>query len=68
MPPGDPQAAAAALDRLCAIRRLPTRLGAGALAHAADLTWDRRAEKIAAFLEARLSAAIAAASRRPSAL
>ena len=53
-PPGDPQAAAAALDRL-RDPALAERLGAAARAHAADLTWDRRAEKIAAFLEARLS-------------
>lgn len=53
VPPGNPEAAAAALDRL----RDPTlaqRLGANALAHAQDLTWDRRAEKIHAFLERRL--------------
>ncbi len=55
VPPGDPQAAAAALDRL-RDPALAERLGAAALAHAADLTWDRRAEKIAAFLERRLGA------------
>jgi glycosyltransferase involved in cell wall biosynthesis len=54
VPPGDPQAAAAALDRL-RDPALAARLGANARAHAADLTWDRRAEKIADFLAARLS-------------
>ena len=53
VPPGDPQAAAEALDRL-RDPALAARLGANALAHAGDLTWDRRAERIAAFLEARL--------------
>lgn len=53
VPPGDPEAAAAALDRL-RDRALAQRLGANALAHAQDLTWDRRAEKIHAFLERRL--------------
>lgn len=52
--PGDPQAAAAALDRL-RDPALAERLGAGALASAAGLSWDSRAEKIAAFLESRLS-------------
>jgi glycosyltransferase involved in cell wall biosynthesis len=51
--PGDPQAAAAALDRL-RDPALAARLGANALAHAGDLTWDRRAERIADFLKARL--------------
>ena len=55
VPPADPEAAAAALDRL-RDPALAGRLGANALAHAADLTWDRRAGKIAEFLESRLSA------------
>jgi glycosyltransferase involved in cell wall biosynthesis len=53
VPPGDPEAAAAALDRL-RDPDLAARLGANALGHAGDLTWDHRAERIAAFLEARL--------------
>jgi len=55
VPPGDPRAAAAALDRMLNDPALAARLGAAALAQAQELTWDRRAEKIAAFLEARLS-------------
>ena len=55
VPPGDPQAAAAALDRL-RDPALARQLGANALAYAADLTWDSRAAKIADFLEARLRA------------
>jgi glycosyltransferase involved in cell wall biosynthesis len=54
VPPGEPEAAAAALDRL-RDPELAQRLGENARRHAADLTWDRRAEKIAAFLEERLS-------------
>jgi glycosyltransferase involved in cell wall biosynthesis len=54
VPPGDPAAAAAAIDRL-RDPALAARLGANALAHGADLTWDSRAAKIHAFLEARLS-------------
>jgi glycosyltransferase involved in cell wall biosynthesis len=53
VPPGDPRAAALALDRL-RDRPLAERLGANALAHAGDLTWDNRAERIADFLEPRL--------------
>jgi len=55
VPPGDPEAAAAALDRL-RDPALAATLSANARAHAADLTWDRRAAKIADFLERRLSA------------
>jgi glycosyltransferase involved in cell wall biosynthesis len=55
VPPGDPRAAAAALDRMLGDPALAARLGAAASAQAGELTWDRRAEKIAAFLEARLS-------------
>jgi glycosyltransferase involved in cell wall biosynthesis len=54
VPPGDPGAAAAALDRLRA-PALAARLGAAAYARSADLTWDKRAEKIEAFLKARLN-------------
>lgn len=55
VPPGDPAAAAAALDRL-RDPALAARLGAATYALSAELTWDRRAEKIEAFLGARLSA------------
>jgi glycosyltransferase involved in cell wall biosynthesis len=55
VPPGDPVAAAAALDRLHE-PELAVRLGAAAHALSGELTWDRRAEKIEAFLKARLSA------------
>jgi glycosyltransferase involved in cell wall biosynthesis len=55
VPPGDPAAAAAALDRLRA-PALAARLGAAAYARSTELTWDARAEKIEAFLRARLSA------------
>ena len=55
IPPGAPGAAAAAVDRLRE-PALAARLGAAARALAATLTWDARAEKIEAFLKARLSA------------
>ena len=55
VPPGDPEAAAAALDRLRE-PALAARLGAAAYARSGELTWDRRAEKIEAFLTRRLSA------------
>lgn len=54
VPPGDPAAAAAALDRL-RDPALAARLGAAAYARSGELTWDRRAEKIEAFLKAGLS-------------
>ena len=50
VPPGDPAAAAAALDRL-RDPALAARLGASAYARSAELTWDARAEKIHGFLE-----------------
>jgi glycosyltransferase involved in cell wall biosynthesis len=55
VPPGDPEAAAAALDRLRE-PALAARLGAAAYARSGELTWDRRAEKIEAFLARRLNA------------
>lgn len=55
VPPGDPEVAAVALDRLRE-PALAARLGAAALARSADLTWDARAEKIETFLSARLNA------------
>ena len=55
VPPGDPTAAAAALDRLLSNGALAARLGAAALARSRGLTWDARARAIASFLEERLS-------------
>jgi glycosyltransferase involved in cell wall biosynthesis len=54
VPPGDPEAAAAALDRLHD-PALAARLGASAYARSAELTWDARAEKIHLFLERALA-------------
>lgn len=54
VPPGEPEAAARALDRVLADPKLAARLSQGALALARELTWDRRAEKIQGFLEGRL--------------
>lgn len=54
VPPDDPAAAAAALDRL-RDPALAARLGANAHARSADLTWDARAEKIHGFLAERLA-------------
>jgi glycosyltransferase involved in cell wall biosynthesis len=56
VPPGRPDLASAALDRILNEPGLAARLSANALARAATLTWDSRAARIAAFLEARLSA------------
>lgn len=56
VPPDDPLAAAAALDRILHEPDLADRLGRSARDSARGLTWDRRAEKIEAFLETRLSA------------
>ena len=54
VPPRAPEAAIRALDCILGDSILADRLGAGALASARELTWDRRAEKIEAFLEARI--------------
>jgi glycosyltransferase involved in cell wall biosynthesis len=54
VPAGAPEVAALALDRILGDSALADRLGAGALASARELTWDRRAEKIQAFLVDRL--------------
>jgi glycosyltransferase involved in cell wall biosynthesis len=62
VPPDDPHAAAAALDRLLGEPALAARLSAGALASAHELTWDRRATRIQAFLQAGLMAAASRAS------
>jgi glycosyltransferase involved in cell wall biosynthesis len=56
VPPDRPDLAAAALDRLLADPALAARLGDNAARQARSLTWDRRAARIAAFLDARLSA------------
>jgi glycosyltransferase involved in cell wall biosynthesis len=53
VPPDDPAAAAAALERL-RDPALAARLGASAYARSAELTWDARAEKIHGFLQERM--------------
>ncbi|HEY6815381.1 MAG TPA: glycosyltransferase family 4 protein [Croceibacterium sp.] len=78
--PDRPDAAAEGLDRLLGDPALAARLSAEALRLAEGLTWDRRAETIAGFLQARLAqrslsastltpidAAIAGAAQAPSA-
>lgn len=55
VPPGRPELAAAALDRLLKDSRLAARLGEAARASSRSLTWDRRAERILAFLKERLN-------------
>ncbi len=57
VPPDDPKAAAAALDRILGDPALARRLGGNAARTALDLTWDARAERIAAFLAGRLAGA-----------
>lgn len=66
VPPGRPELAAAALDRLLGEPGLAARLGANALRLSGRLSWDGRAEKISAFLERRLRAtdAIRGAAQR----
>ena len=64
VPPDCPAAAAAALDRLLADDALAARLSNSALQLSADLSWDRRAEKISAFLQMRLTAIAEAAAQR----
>ena len=54
--PGRPEAAASALDRILADPALAARLGEAGARTAATLSWDARAERIAAFLEERLAA------------
>lgn len=56
VPPDDPAAAAAGLDRLLGDPALRRRLGEAAARLAAGLTWDKRAERISIFLERRLAA------------
>lgn len=54
VPPDDPPRAAAALDRILADTAFAATLSSGARRLAAQLTWDRRAERISAFLRERL--------------
>jgi glycosyltransferase involved in cell wall biosynthesis len=56
VPPDDPAAAAVGLDRLLGDPALRQRLGEAAARLSAGLTWDKRAERISAFLERRLAA------------
>lgn len=56
VPPDDPALAAAALDRVLADAALADRLAAHARLRSEALTWDARAARIGAFLEARLDA------------
>jgi glycosyltransferase involved in cell wall biosynthesis len=67
VPAGDAAAAAAALRRIVAEPALAGRLAAGGLASAATLTWDHRAARIHAFLEARLAAVRASEGSPPAA-
>ncbi|MEA3064059.1 MAG: hypothetical protein QOJ27_494 [Sphingomonadales bacterium] len=55
VPPDRPEAAAAALDRILADAPLAARLAEQAAKTAATLSWDARAERIAAFLAERLA-------------
>ena len=55
VPAGEPDAAAAGLDRLLGDSALAAQLSENASQLSADLTWDRRAERIGEFLEARLA-------------
>lgn len=64
VPPDRPEAAAVALDHILADRDLADRLGQRAAATAARLTWDKRSERIAAFLAGRLASALRLLSRR----
>lgn len=56
VPPDDPEAAAAGLDRLIADTALARDLGENGRLLAKGLSWDDRAERISAFLERRLEA------------
>jgi len=53
--PDEPGAAAAGLDRLLGDAALSARIAGGALRLSAGLGWDARADRIAAFLQARLA-------------
>jgi glycosyltransferase involved in cell wall biosynthesis len=56
VPPDDPRMAVVALDELLGNRALATKLATTARTEAQALSWDRRAEKIEAFLLERLAA------------
>lgn len=56
VPAGNVDTTVAALRELAGDPRRTDRLGAGAFATAADLTWDARATRIAAFLHRRVQA------------
>lgn len=56
LPPDRPEAAAAALDRILGDAALAARLGENGARTAAALSWDSRAQRIAAFLAERLGA------------
>ncbi|MBO9498056.1 MAG: glycosyltransferase family 4 protein [Novosphingobium sp.] len=60
--PDDPQAAAAALDELLGDGALAGRLAEAARREAQELSWDRRAERIEAFLNERLARITAASA------
>jgi glycosyltransferase involved in cell wall biosynthesis len=64
VPAGDPEAAVAGLDRLLGDADLAARLSANAGRLAEGLTWDRRAQRIGRFLEARLSEVLRPPPRR----
>jgi glycosyltransferase involved in cell wall biosynthesis len=53
--PDRPELAAVALDRLLGNSRLAASLSANALELAAGLSWDQRAQRVAAFLQQRLA-------------
>jgi len=52
VPPGDPAALSAALERVVADPELARSIAVRAHALAAEFTWDRRAERLEAALEA----------------
>jgi glycosyltransferase involved in cell wall biosynthesis len=56
VPPDNVEAASAAVDRLLRDAALAERLGEKARRLSAELTWDRRAERVSQFLESRLAA------------
>lgn len=53
VPPGEPSALASALNRILEEPELGERLAAKAFEDVKDYSWDRRAERLARFLEAR---------------
>jgi glycosyltransferase involved in cell wall biosynthesis len=67
VPPDSPDIAAEALDRLLGDRALASHLADNALSLSGQLTWDRRADAIAAFLQARLAERAVGSSPRTAA-